>query len=321
MSVMHSKPYRIGWIIGGEVPRKTQLYHRSVRPIGGTSLVRFQWISEYINSLPNTPIVHKRFHPWGNYDCLIFLKSMSEECIGLMNKYKQSKKLVVFDSNVNYYESFGPEYYTNMLPTTKQNISSIAMSAGADGVIADSEYIKSKCIKYNDNTVCITDNVRTDLASVNNGNIFHGSRLKLIWCGESLKLFELLCIEELLLAYKKHIRLVIVTNNLSAINRWNYDLRDRFNKLLSNLNHELIDYTSIENLFQIYSRGGIFISPRFLDNSYNYGHTEWKITLPMSCGLVVLCSPVPSYKCVAKLVNGLGVKICEDLESWESAIE
>jgi hypothetical protein len=70
-----------------------------------------------------------------------------------------------------------------------------------------------------------------------------------------------------------------------------------------------------------YDEGGVLISPRFLDNTYNLVHTEWKITLGMARGRVALCSEQPSYLDVSARSAGLGIRICRTDTDWREALE
>jgi hypothetical protein len=118
-------------------------------------------------------------------------------------------------------------------------------------------------------------------------------KLTLLWSGEAVKLFELLRIGDVLRSYASHIRLVLVTNDLSAMDRWFEPWKQRLESLLAEIEHEIVPFRSVKELLEVYNRGGVFISPRYLDNTYNWGHTEWKIALPMVCGRVALASPLP----------------------------
>ena len=141
--------------------------------------------------------------------------------------------------------------------------------------------------------------------------------MPLLWSGEAVKLFEILSVEDILKKYSSRIELVLVTNDLSALERWGPAYQERFESLLGRLSHKIIPYQSIDQLFQVYSQGGVIISPRFLDNSYNLGHTEWKITLGMACGRMTLASPIPSYTTVAERAGGKGIRICHTGADWE----
>jgi glycosyltransferase involved in cell wall biosynthesis len=114
---------------------------------------------------------------------------------------------------------------------------------------------------------------------------------------------------------------VLITNSLDALNRWRGDAKQRFFKLLNRIQHRIIPFKSIDQLFNIYGEGGIMVSPRYLDNAYNMGHTEWKVTLAMACGRIVLCSPVPSYVVVQQRAKGAGIRVCSDSETWEEELD
>ena len=313
-------PFRIGWIIGNQL-EESRFFHRLNTNIGGISLVRYHWIAAQVNSTPKYKLVYELYRPWRKYDALVFLKSMGAACLGLLNKYHQKNHPVIFDANVNYYQIEGQEYYEGMLPSEKQKEDAIRITESVDGVIADSEYLKDTCRQYNPNVCWIPDNVRLDLVPPYAPWRVNKGRLPLLWSGEALKTFELLAIEDLLIKYASQIELVLITNDLSALERWYPGYKDRFQALLTKVSHRIISYQNIEQLFQVYSRGGVAISPRFLDNSYNFGHTEWKITLPMACGRMVFSSPVPSYIKVSELSGGEGIRICHTPKDWDRGFD
>jgi hypothetical protein len=315
-----SKPYRIGWIIGNQLA-ESRFFHRINVNIGGISLVRYSWIAALVNTTPEYKLYYEIYRPWRNYDALIFLKSMGDKSLSLVKKYQSKGLPVFFDANVNYYQIAGNEYYRGMLPSLQQKEEAIKITEAVDGVISDSEYLQKMCLQYNREVAWIPDNVRMDLVPSYGPSKFNGGKLPLLWSGEALKLFELLAIEDLLKKYSSKIELVLITNVLSALERWYPDYKDRFQSLLGVVPHRIIPYQSIEQLFQIFSQGGVVISPRFLDNSYNLGHTEWKITLGMACGRMAVCSPIPSYSMVANRSKGKGIRICHNREDWEKTFD
>jgi hypothetical protein len=311
---------RIGWIIGNQLD-ESRFFHRLNVKIGGISLVRYHWIANQINSTTDYQLNYEIYRPWRKYDALIFLKSMGDRSLSLIKKYHAHGRPVFFDTNVNYYQIEGKEYYGGMLPSVQQKEDSIKITETVDGVIADSGFIMNVCEQYNSNVCWIPDNIRLDLIPPYRPWKVTNDRLPLLWSGEAVKLFELLVIEDLLIKYAKKIELILITNDLSALERWYPDYKDRFQSLLRAVPHRIIPYQSIEQLLQIYSEGGVVISPRFLDNSYNMGHTEWKITLGMACGRMVFCSPVPSYVKVSELSARQGIRICRTPEDWGNTLE
>ena len=288
---------------------------------GSIGLARYKWLAEYVNARPEYGLAHRIYRRWGNYDALIFLKSMGDRSMDLVRKMQRSRRPVVFDANVNYYSRDGKEYYERMLPSEKQRDDAIEVTTASDAVIADSQYIKAVCQNYNANVEWIPDNVRMDLVPAYQTWCLNSKRLQLLWCGEAVKLFELLVIKKLLLDFADRIELILITNDFAALNRWHGDYKSQFQALLDRVPHRIIAYQSIEHLFKIYASGGVFISPRFLDNSYNLGHTEWKITLAMACSRLALCSPLPSYLDVSAKAEGRGIRICGTACDWEMALD
>ena len=313
-------PFRVGWIIADQLSRSA-FCRSAYLTSGGVGLVRYLWLATYVNAHGAFGLRHEIYRPWKRYDALIFLKSMGQESMRLLYQKRKRGWPVIFDTNVNYYERGGMEHYSGMLPSEQQQQDAIEITRAADSIIADSEFLASICVKYNPNVCWLPDSVRMDLVPDCGDWGFDGCKLPLLWSGEAVKLFELLAIEDVLLKYASRIKLILVTNSLSAMDRWRPGYRERLEAMLKRISHQIIPYQGILHLFDVYSRGGVFISPRFLDNTYNLGHTEWKITLAMACGRMVLCSPVPSYVTVARRAQNKGIRICETSLQWESWLE
>lgn len=246
---------------------------------------------------------------------------MGPKVMKLVEKYQRKSRPIWFDANVNYYQREGFEYYQGMFPSDRQQAEAIQITKAADGVIADSEYLLDLCRRYNERVCWIADNVHIDYVPPYKPWKYNGKRLPLLWSGESVKLFELLLIENVLKKYSNHIELVLITNDLSSWEKWHTDYIRRFQTMLLEVPYRIVPYRDIMRLFMEYGNGGVFISPRHLNNTYNFGHSEWKITLPMACGRMVICSPVPSYLKVWERARGSGIRICRSDEHWEKVID
>ena len=310
---------QVGWVIGDQLDRKPWVRETALTG-GGVGLARYLWLAHYVEKQKDFGVRYSIYRPWRRYDAVILLKSMGSRAINLLQKLKRQGVPCIFDINVNYFEPGGKEYYSNMLPTEQQRHNAIEMTQFASAVIADSKFIAERSREYNQRTLWVSDNVSMDLVPGYQPTRL-GKRLRLLWSGESVKLFELLAAEEALLAVRDKVELVLVTNDLAAMHRLNPEIRERLECLLSALSVRIIKFRSIEHLFQIYSEGGVFISPRFLDSPYNLGHTEWKIALAMACGRVALCSPVPSYINVATRAGGQGIKISDSHAAWSQTFD
>jgi hypothetical protein len=313
------KRKRIGWVITDQLVTMP-LWPRIDTGVGGVSLARLHWIARRVNSDPSSRFHYEVFNPWRRYDGLIFLKAMGDKALNLARRYMNDGKPVIFDANVNYYITDGVEHYQGMLPTVAQQEEAIAITRAASAVIADSNYVAGHCRDHNTNVTWIPDNVEIDRVpplSTNKAS----RRIRLAWSGEAVKLFELLEIEQSLRSFKNHIDLVLVTNDLVDMARWQLPYRQRLENLLSDLDAKVVPYCGAEQLFDIYIQSDAVISPRFLDNSYNLGHTEWKITLGMACGCRALVSPVPSYRDVWARSSGTEIVLCDTQDEWHSAFE
>jgi hypothetical protein len=289
----------------------------------GTSvyLMRYLWISRVVNS-ERIGVKYELYRPGNHYDIVVFLKSMGVRSQTLVDKLHSRNTKVVFDCNVDYFtQPSGEFFYEGMAPSSKQQADAVRMATICDALIGDSSHIVRVASPYCRLITCITDNVRDEIICAKTAPEILDGKLVLLWSGEAVKLFDLLAIEEVLRAYADRIILRIVTNSLDAVKRWYEPYRQRFQALMSDLPHKIIPFTSIETLMQIYDDGGLFISPRHLNNSYNLGHTEWKIALPMARGRRVVCSAQPSYIEAATRTENGGVKVCNNSEEWAEAFE
>ena len=315
----HSKKKSIGWVITDQLDTMPY-WPRVDTSLGGIALARLHWIAQRLNRDRNSGLVYDVYKPWRRYDALVFLKSMGQRAESLARRYRDAGKPVVFDANVNYYTIQGTEHYKGMLPTLEQKTQAIAMTNIASTVVADSQYIVRQIARFRHGSVkWIPDNVETDITPLITKRAKR-KRLRLVWCGESIKLFEFLVIENVLREVAQHIELVIVTNADANHARWRSDYAYRLKKLFAELQVEMIRYTGLDALFEVYNNADIVVSPRFLDNSYNLGHSEWKISLGLSCGCPALVSAVPSYVNVAERSSEKVVTLCAAAEDWHKSL-
>ena len=306
-------------MIDGLLPRWPRVWQwvRGCPSDSAVGQMRFGWVADALRDRAR----YSLFRPGRQYDAVIFLKSMNAECQRLAESLRARGTRVLFDVNVDYFTpAEGTFYYKGMAPTEQQTADARRMASLSDALIADSSYLAKICGEHHGKVRWIPDNV--NMRHVPERKPWKmGEKLDLLWSGESVKLFELLRIESVLRKLASRVRLVLVTNSLTALDRWFEPWKSRFEALLAAIEHTIIPFESVAALLPIYARGGVFISPRFLDNTYNWGHTEWKITLPMSCGRIAVGSPLPSYRDVAERSGGRGLRLCETEEEWEAALD
>ncbi len=322
-----SKKKYIGFVIDGYVPLFKKWWQLKSLWKGSNSKtsiaqMRFGWIAEYVNSHKIHHFHYELYRPWRRYAAIIFLKSMNKSCVELAQNLRRNGTKIIFDVNVDYITpASGTFYYNGMAPTNEQRKAAIEMAELCDAVIGDSKYLAKVASKYNSRTKWIPDNVWNHLITSTSSWKVGQSKLPLLWSGESIKLFELLLIGGVLIEYSGDISLKVVTNSLGALDSWYPPYKARFLDLLTQVQHEFIPFTSVENLMEVYGAGGVCISPRFLNNTYNQAHTEWKITLAMARGCVALCSEMPSYVDVFERSGGVGIRICRNQDDWRNAFQ
>lgn len=285
--------------------------------------MRFGWVAQHVNHLPDRQWIYELYRPWRLYRAVVFVKSMDDACRKLAAALRQKEAFAVFDANVDYFTpATGTWYYAGMTPTPQQREQSCAMASSCDAVIADSRYLLEKVLPYNSRAVWIPDNI-PDAWITERSSWRSQSRRKLplLWSGEAVKLFEMLRIEPVLRRFKDYLRLRIVTGDLGALSRIHEPWQGRLRHLLADLECEVLPFKDIPALLALYDQGGVCISPRFLDNSYNMGHTEWKISLAMARGRVALASPQPSYCDLQERAGGQGVRICSEEDEWDNALD
>jgi hypothetical protein len=320
---MTGRVLQVGFVIDGQLPRWPRVWQwvQGCPSDSAVGQMRFRWIAEALHAEPARRVHYSLYRPWQRYDAVVFLKSMNTASQRLAETLRDRGTRVLFDVNVDYFTpASGTFYYRGMAPTAEQMRNARRMAELSDALIADSSYLEKICATHHRKVRWISDDVDLRLAPAHHP-WKPDAKLDLLWSGESVKLFELLRIEDVLRKFSPHLRLVLVTNDLAALDRWFEPWKTRFENLLAVIEHEIIPFRSVSELMKIYDRGGVFISPRFLDNTYNWGHTEWKITLPMACGRLAFGSPLPSYLDVASRSDGAGLRLCEDDDAWSSALD
>jgi len=330
--VIVKKAKRVGFIIDNCLPTVASClrFETSPRvlfsgwPTGSaTTEMRFGWLAQHVNKHLSSDFCYELYRPWRSYDAVIFLKSFSPDCLQLARELKARNITTVFDLNVDYLSpAVGRFYYNGMAPTKQQRSAASAMVKVCDAVLCASQHIASVVSADNENVYWVPDNVRDDLISRDNLWLPKLDKyIPIVWSGQATKLFELLKIKDVLLSFADNIHLKIITNSLGALKKWYEPYEKEFHSMLKQLSHEIIPFTSIDDLMKVYAQGGVCISPRFLDSSYNLGHSEWKITLAMAKGCITLASEQKSYIDVYDRADGHGLRICRSNEEWEAALK
>jgi glycosyltransferase involved in cell wall biosynthesis len=320
---------RVGFVIDNYIPSLPAVLRRGLRvdrfftgwnTPSPTGLMRFGWIAEAVNQRA-AGVRYELFRVWRRYDAVVFLKSFNGASLQLARRLRTRGARIVFDINVDYFTPAAGEFrYDTMAPTNAQREAAIAMAREADAVLAASRHLAHACAPYARRVEWLPDHVNFDLVPQAQCIAGRGP-VNFWWSGEAVKLLDLLAIDDVLRKFAGRCRLRLVTGSLAALDKWKSGLKARFESLLREMDAEVITFRNVPELLRRYSEGGFIFSPRYLDNSYNLGHSEWKLTLGMACGLPALASPVPSYVDLAGCAEPGAIRICNDGAEWESALE
>lgn len=319
---------RVGFVINSRVPdwdawQRGMWPHRWLTGWGDEGspmhFMRFAWVAEEVNR--NGRLRYELYRPWRRYDAVVFLKSMGTVCERLMERLRREGTRILFEANVDYYtEAPAANLPEELAPTSEQKRAAVAMTAGADGVLASSRRLAEICSGWTRDgraAVPVPDNIRPGLVpGVELGSGREDGRLRLWWSGMPAKLYDFLLIREVLEKLPVHVHWV-TGDWKGAMAAWPEQRRVEFEKFLGRMPHTFHSFTGIPDLLRLYRQGGgAIVSPRYLDSPYNHSHTEWKLTLGLACGLSGLGSPLPSYVDAAEVSSGQ-LQICESPEDWK----
>ncbi len=321
---------RIGFVIDSRLPGWGAAFRGECPPWApltgwnthsAVAEMRFGWIARHVNR--SGSLKYELWRPGVRHDAVVFLKSMGSECARLGRRLRGDDTRIVFDANVDYLTpADGVIHAPHLLPSAAQRAEAIEMTRLADAIIADSPHLESVWAAHHSAVRWIPDNVEFDLVPPRRA--WHPprhSKLDLLWSGEAMKLYDLCRIDEALVRRAGALRLHLITGDLRALERWTPEARARFERLLARVEHRIEPFRGIRPLLARYAEGGVLVSPRFLENTYNAGHTEWKLALGMACGRVALGESLSSYRAVADRAEGRGIRICASAGDWEAALD
>ncbi len=276
--------YKIGWIVP---------YIRPYNRVIASTRIRAYDIINFINSC-STDLCSSLFRKYSNYDVVVFQKTFGKRYQDIAAGLKKKGVKVVFDINVNYVSE---KITGNSTVTDRQKDDVKRMISLADSVITPTKFLYNIYREYHDNVVLIEESISKRFYECFKEHI-DGNIVKLVYCGYAIKAQELKPIADILKKqYSKKIDIITICEKDPKLDFLEYE-------------YVFFDYARLPEMLL---KGDICIVPRDLTVEYNLGHTFTKIGYPMSVGLCVLASPVPSYK------NSPAV-LCESLDDWEKSL-
>jgi glycosyltransferase involved in cell wall biosynthesis len=218
-----------------------------------------------------------------DYDVVVFQKTFSDSSRNIAIFEKEKGTTIVYDININLLDL--NDDFMSCFPFAEKDrvlkqIETVKFMLNvSDYVITPTNFLKELYEKYNCNTFCIEESI--DVTKKNRALSKQGNKMiNLCYIGYSVKAKELLLIENALrnICKDPNVQLCCICEKEPQIS----------------LEHLFIKYDQ-SRINEIISQMDVKVAPRDLRNKYNLGHAFTKIGLPMSCGLPVVASAVPSY--------------------------
>jgi glycosyltransferase involved in cell wall biosynthesis len=291
---------RVGWATAATLAAERATF----RGLETSVAMRIANVARWLNR--NTRVRNELYRPDRRYDVVVFVKAMDERSQAEADLVRGRGGRVVFDANVNYYEIWGEYDLPGTKPTPEQQADALAMTRDAHAVVADSSYILDIVRRLNAKAAWIPDNVDTRLFRPRRRPRDRGP-VRLVWSGRSHKAKPLLELRRPL-SDLDGVELVVVS--------------DREPDVIGPL-REATQVTfepfSLRGYARLLRECDVIVSPKRLVNGYELGHTEWKITLGMACGLPAVASPQRSY--VEAISHGGGGIVADGPDEWREAIE
>jgi glycosyltransferase involved in cell wall biosynthesis len=291
--------HRIGWAASDTLAARRPSFETLVDPVRMRIANVARWIDR------NTEDVRNEMYRRGRrYDVVVFQKAMDDENLDEAAALQSNGTRVVFDANVNYYDVEGDYEVPGTRPSEDQQRQAIAMTSLADLVVADSTYLLGVVRRYNAHAVHVPDNVDLDVFSKVRRHEAR-SPVRFVWSGMSVKALPLLDVADALAAVSEAELVVVAERRPDLLDEIESAVPTRF------------EPWSLRGYAELLAGCDVILSPKRLVNAYELGHTEWKITLGMACGLPAVASPQQSY---VEALGGGGGFIAETKEDWREAL-
>lgn len=252
-------------------------------------------VYDVINNFQNSPDYFlELYKPWKNYDIVVFQKKFDTGALQLAQKLKRKGTKILLDINVNYYD-------TTALNTDEihQYDQIVQFTQIVDGIVTSTKYIESYVKKLFPEKliICIPENITDNFFSIRKKTKENNNDTNLMYVGYAVKAVDILDIKNILEELRKHYNFSLLL------------ICDKDPELsINGVGIKFIKYKQ-RKIHKQMLEGDIFIAPRDLSKPYNLGHSFTKIGYPMSIGIPVIASKVPSYRESPAL-------LCESRADW-----
>lgn len=240
-----------------------------------------------INELNRRGYPAELYKPYRKYEILIFTKCYSSKAVKVA--VKAAKQEVPYITDV-FLERFGEN--------EKQENAVFAMLRKASFVNVYSEVQYNMFCKRHANVALIQEAVEQVDDKCLKKHVY-SEAITLVYCGYSIKACDILTIKEVLneIIEEKKCKLLLICEKDPQIEGVSY-------------NYVKYDQGRIAEQIK---EGDIFIAPRPMKDIDSKSYTLSKIALPMSLGIPVIASPIPSYRFSPAI-------LCSREKEWKEAI-
>lgn len=238
--------------------------------------------------------------PEADADVCVFVRWQDDTAYALAEKMKRRGIPVIFDLCVNYFKETG--LFSEGYGSTRERVLEAARFIDlADAITCASRFIAAEAAVRHPRVYFLPDSVDSrHFNGTKNPEDFLKESLTAVWAGVSVKAGDLSPVIPLL--EKRGILLTVISDRRPELAgafrfiRWTYE-------------------TFPESILS----GDICISPRRTDNSYDLGHSFFKIGVFLAQGIPAIASPVPSYQ--ELLVGNDCGRVCGSPEEWARTLD
>ena len=282
-SPLKHEAMKLGWFV--------PTWSRDYNKVPASVWIRCYQLIPYLKEMGYTSTINDFFH---KPDIAIIVRREDYIIKQVARLLKRRGVKVVYDINVNYYERWGENIEKTVFKNQVKQ--AIEMTRMSDAVFAASKYIHKIASDHNENSYYLPDSV--DLNHFCKTKTYSDEikmPLKLIWSGINPKIEDLR----------------IPINAIKGLPVEFYIISD--NKREIGMPYKFIrwEYQSFPDAIL---QGDLCISPKPMGNSYDMGHSYFKIAVFLAQGVPVIASSLPSYEEI--ITNGKNGYIAKSIDDW-----
>lgn len=246
------------------------------------------WCLQYIEHIENLGITN--FFNDSSGDICLFFRVVNDKTIKTAQTLKKAGKKIVYLLDVNYLERSGESRWLNNV-SDEQIKNSHSFCHISDLVLCSSPYLVEILQGYGYSSAYWPPGV--DNRHFKAKKEINLNRPVLVWSGQSLKA-------------------ELVAELTEAINGRLLIISDKEPDIPAHFEFKRWKYKKVPSYLL---KGDIGVAPRTVDNSYNRGHSFFKILVYLAAGLPVLAAPLSSYRDI--IDDGINGFICKNMDDYK----